>query len=262
ETIGSIEDLGAATLEDVQNFHRTYYRPDNATLTVTGGFVPAEAKALIQSYFGGIPRGTATIPRNSCTQPFKLPVRREFTDASAQLPAVMATFGLPAAGEKDMAALTVLNAILTDGESSRLNDRLGKRERAAVQLVPLFLERRGPGLAMYFMVANQGVGPEKLEALFDEELARVRDGGVTEAEIARARNRLRAGEVLQRQSPHGLAEALQTGVHFHGDPNWVNRSLEPYAAVTAADVQRVARQYFTNDNRALAVITPAAAAKD
>ena len=262
-SIGSMADLDSATLDDVRNFHSTYYRPENATLTVTGGFVPAEAKALIQRYFGAIPRGTAAIPRNTCTQPFtKLPVRREFTDANAQLPAVMATFGLPAAGDKDMAAITLLNAILTDGESSRLNDRLVKRERAAVQMVPLFLERRGPGLAMYFMVANQGVGAEKLEALFDEELARVRDGGVTEAELARARNRLRAGEVLQRQSPHGLAEALQTGVHFHGDPNWVNRSLAPYAAVTAADVQRVARQYFTNTNRALAVITPAAAAKD
>ncbi|HEX8432361.1 MAG TPA: pitrilysin family protein, partial [Longimicrobium sp.] len=175
--IGSMEDLNAATLEDVRAFHSMYYRPGNATLTLAGGFDPAQARQLITEYFATIPAGPAP-QRTTCEQPFShFPVRRVFQDANAQLPALWVAYGIPGPTHADMPAIRVLNTILADGQSSRLNERLVNRERAASTLVPLFNEQRGPSLAMYGMIANQGIDAAKLESLFDEEIARVRTGG-------------------------------------------------------------------------------------
>jgi zinc protease len=259
-TIGSMDDLNAATVDDARAFHDVFYRPNNATLTLSGGFDPAEARRLIQEYFGGIAAGPAP-PRNACARPFAgLPVRRTFTDANAQLPAIVAVYGLPTPSEPDFAALQLLNVILAGGESSRLNERLVKKERAASQLVPFFDERQGPSLALYWIIANQGVGADRLEALLEEEVARVRDQGVTPAELEKAKNQLRSGVVLERQTAFGVAEALQTAAHAHGDPAHVNRTLDAALAATPADLQRVARRYLAPTNRALAIVQPAGAA--
>jgi predicted Zn-dependent peptidase len=111
--IGTMADLDSAKLEDVRAFHSTYYRPNLATLTLTGGFDPAEARRLIQQYFSDIPAGMGEVPRNECTQPFShLPVRRTFQDANAQLPALWIAYGIPGPAHADMPAIQVLNAVL------------------------------------------------------------------------------------------------------------------------------------------------------
>jgi zinc protease len=259
-TIGSMDDLNAATVDDAKAFHDVFYRPNNATLTISGGFDPAEARRLVQEYFGSIPAGPAP-PRNACTEPFaRLPVRYTFTDANAQLPAIVAVYGLPPSASPDFAALQLLNVVLAGGESSRLNERLVKRERAASQLIPFFNERQGPSAALYWIVANQGVSADRLQALLEEEVARLRDQGVTPAELEKAKNQLRASVVQERQTALGIAEALQTAALAQGDPGFVNRSLDAALAATPADLQRVARQYFAPTNRALAIVQPATAA--
>ncbi|MFL5537942.1 MAG: M16 family metallopeptidase [Longimicrobiaceae bacterium] len=258
-TIGSMDDLNAATVDSVRAFHDLYYRPNNATLVVAGGFDPAEARRLVQEYFGNIPAGPAP-PRFPCARPFTaFPLRRTFRDANAQLPVVAAIYGIPPAGSADFAALQLLNVVLGQGESSRLYERLVKRERVAVQIIPFLAEREGPSLAVYGAIANQGVDPARIEALLEEEVARVRDQGVTPAELEKAKNQLRASAAQERQTALGVAEALQTALFNHGDPGWVNRTLAAALAVTPADLQRVARQYLSPTNRALAVVQPAAA---
>lgn len=258
--IGTMADLDSATIEDVRAFHSLYYRPNLATLVLTGGFDPAEARRMIQQYFGDIPAGTANVPRTECAQPFShLPVRRTFRDANAQLPALWVAYGIPGPTHADMPAIKVLNAIMANGESSRLKQRLVNKERAAAQLIPIFAERRGPGLALYGMIANQGTDAAKLESLFDEEMTRVREHGVTATELSRAKNRIRAEAVFERQTAFGLAEALQYYAHFHGDPAKIQQGTSDVMAVTAEDVSRVARQYFTPGNRAVGITQPAAA---
>jgi predicted Zn-dependent peptidase len=260
--IGSMDDLNAAHLSDVQQFFDTYYAPNNATLTVVGDFDSAEAKQLIEQYFGQIPSGPAP-PPVTCENPFsKLPLREVIEDQNANLPALLLSYGTPATGSADDYALTLLASVLGQGESSRLNQRLVKEAQAALQVQSFFDERRGPGLFMVFAIANQGVGVDRLETLIEEEIAKVRDRGITSEELEKAKMQYRAQTVRGLQTVLGRAERLQYFAHWQGDPAAIRTDLERYAAVTAADVQRVAREYLVPKNRATVITQPAAAAKE
>jgi zinc protease len=255
-TIGSMEDLDAAELEDVHSFFDTYYAPNNATLTVVGAFEPELARQLIEQYFGGIAPGlTPAAP--SCTDPFRdLPVRREIGDANAHLPAVFLSYGTVEVGHADSYALDLLGAILGAGETSRLHRRLVREERAALQASAVSTPRRDPGLFLVIVIANQGVEAERLQTLIDEEIDRVQREGVTEEELQRAQNRARASAVMGRQTVMGRAETLQWHNHFLGDPGAYRTEMERMLAVTADEVRDVARRYLTEANRAVVITRP------
>jgi zinc protease len=258
--IGSMEDLNAAELRDVQEFFDLYYAPNNATLTVVGAFDPAEARALIEQYFGGIPSAPAA-PAVECENPFaNLPSRETMRDTNARLPAFWASYGGVSAGHDDSYALSLLANIIGQGESSRLHQRLVQREQAAVGTGMFGVFRRGPGLLVVQAVANQGVDTDRLEQLVDEEIARVRSEGVTADELEKAKNRYRATAVMGRQSVMGRAEALQWHNHFLGDPAAIRTELDRYMAVTLDDIRRVADRYLVPNNRAVIITEPATAA--
>jgi zinc protease len=256
EVIGSMDDLNAARIEDVQQFFRTYYAPNNATLTLVGDFDPAVARRLIQEYFGSIPSGPPP-PPVECNEPFRnLPRRDTVRDANATLPAILASYGAVPVGHPDSYALELLGLIMGDGASSRFNQRLVKQERAAGFAVFFRDLRRGPGLITAYARANQGVDAGRLEQLIDEEIARVVSGGVTDAELQRARNQMRARFIRSLQTAMGKAEALQRFTLYFGDPAAIRTAMDPYLAVTAADIQRVARQYLRPENRAVVITLP------
>jgi predicted Zn-dependent peptidase len=254
--IGSPEDLDAAELRDVQEFFNLYYAPNNATLTVVGAFDEAEARALIEDYFGSIPRGNEP-PVIGCEDPFShLPVTRRIQDGNAQLPAIWLSYGTVARNHPDAPALEVLASILGGGESSRLNQRVVRTEQAALQAAAFHNARLGPGLMQVVGIANMGIAPEALLVLLEEEISRIVAEGVTEAEVTRARNQALAGLIFGRQSVMGRAEALQTANHFYGSPEAVDRAVDALAAVTAADVHRVAREYLDPNRRATIFTLP------
>ncbi|HEX9105658.1 MAG TPA: pitrilysin family protein, partial [Longimicrobiales bacterium] len=256
EVIGSMEDLNAAKLEDVQDFFATYYAPNNATMTVAGDFEPAQVKALVQQYFGSIPSHAAPAGV-SCEKPFAdLPRKLEIPDRNAKLPAVIMSYGAVAAGDADEPALSLLATILGQGESSRLNERLVKQERAALQAMTLFMARRGPGIFLAAAFANQGMEPARLQGLIEEEVAKVGKEGVTPAELEKAKAQYRANALDQLQTSMGKAEALNRAAVFRGDPALARTELARYAAVTQADIQRVASKYLVPANVAVIVARP------
>jgi predicted Zn-dependent peptidase len=259
--IGSMEDLNAATLTDVQDFFRTYYAPNNVTLTLAGDFDTAQAKQLIQEYFGSIPRSPQQAPEVQCTQPFThLPSRDTIRDPNATLPAFQAVYGTVEASHADAYALELLGTILGGGESSRIQQRLVRTEKAAQGANVGAVQRRGPGLFSVFAVANQGVAADRLEKLTDEEIAKVREGGVTAAELQRAKNQVRSQNVRGLQSALGRAEALNRYEFFFGDASHIRGDLDRYMAVTREDVQRVARKYLDPQNRLVVITLPERAA--
>jgi len=257
--IGSMEDLDAAEIEDVQAFFDTYYVPNNATLAVVGAFDPEEARGLIEEYFGPIPAGSPP-PAPPCSEPFShLPVRETIEDGNARLPAVFFSYGAVSADHADAPALSVLGTILGAGQTSRLYQRLVRQEQAALSVSAGPNLRRGPGLFTVFTFANAGVEPDRLEALVDEEIDRLKREGITREELERAVNRVRASAVLGRQTVMGRAEALQWHNHFLGDPGAIRTELERIRALTPEDVRIVANRYLRPENRAVIVTVPESA---
>jgi zinc protease len=256
--IGSMDDLNAAKTPDVKAFFDLYYAPNNATLVVTGDFQPAEAKQLIEQYFGGIPRGQ-TPPAVQCEQPFNTGQRRKHVlDPKANLPAVAQVYRVPSYDDPDMPALELLATILGQGESSRLNRVLARDTKAAAAAQAMlnpFGPRRGPGIFLFFTIANQGVGTDSLDKLLAAEIAKVGAGGVSAAELTKAQNSVRANLILQRQTAMSTAEALHTAKMFLGSPDAVNTMLDRYLRVTADDIRRVAAKYLRPDNSYILTIS-------
>ncbi len=258
--IGSMEDLNAANLDDVRAFFKQYYAPNNAVLTVAGDFDPAQAKQLIREYFGSIP--SAPQPAAvECPRPFtRLPARDTIRDANVTLPAVTAVYGGVGVGHPDSYALQLLGTILGGGESSRFQQRLVREEKAAQNALSGTQIRRGPGIVLFRAIANQGVTADRLEQLTEEEIAKVRDAGVTAEELQRVKNQFRAQTIRGLQTALGRAEALNRYEIFAGDASLIRTDLDRYLAVTREDVQRVARKYLDPGNRLVIVTLPASAA--
>ncbi len=260
--IGSLEDLDAAELPDVQEFFDLYYAPNNATLTVVGAFDESQARELIDEYFSGIPGGSMP-PEVRCEEPFShLPVEMEVPDPNAQLPAVWVSYGTVERSHPDAPALQVLGQILGTGESSRLHQRLVRSEQAALQVFASSSPRLGPGVFQLIGIANQGVESDELLRLMDEEVERILEEGVTEEEVERARNQVRSSTVFGRQSVMGRAEALQTANHFFGTPEAVRTTVERIEGVSVDDVQRTAATYLSPENRAVIFTRPGSAQED
>ncbi|MBX9815885.1 MAG: peptidase M16 [Proteobacteria bacterium SG_bin5] len=248
--IGSLEDLEAASIEDVRAFHATYYRPDNAVLVVAGNFDPAQLNAWVDKYFAPIERPATPIPRVTVQEPPRTqPVTRTVYEENVPLPAVVISYQIPPDREKDSAALAVLDAVLSAGNSSRLYEALVYREQVAAQAGTFLSSRQATGtLAAYAIVAG-GKSAGAAEASLKREIARVRTAPVTAAELAAAKNQLLTAAIKARETADGKARAIAEGVIIDGDPRAADRELAAIAAVTAADVQRVARAYL-GDNQA------------
>jgi predicted Zn-dependent peptidase len=254
--IGDMADLDSARLEDVQAFFNAYYAPSNAVLTLTGDFDDAEARRLIDQYFGSIPT-SVPMPTTTCGGSGGAGARRmDVTDRNANLPAVALVYRLPAANDPDAPALNLLSTILGGGESSRLNRRIVREERAALGAGAIALLYRRSGVGLYFGIANQGIDAARLETLLNEEIDKLRGDTVASAELEKARNQYRTGAIRSRQSTMGVAEALQTALFMDGDLAAVNTELPRYMAVTVADLRRVAQRYLAPDNRLTVVINP------
>jgi zinc protease len=250
--IGSMDDLDAAKTADVQEFYRQYYAPNNAVLAIVGDFDTAEAKRLIEQYFGGIPRGPARPAEQACQARFNAGERRrDLVDPKATLPATFRVYAVPAYDHADTPALSLLATILGQGESSRLNRVLARETRAAVgtqTYLNAFGPRRGTGAFLAYAIANQGVAVDSVDRLLAAQIARLGTEGVEAAELEKAKNAYRASVISQRQQALNIADALQTARMFLGSPEAVNTDLARYAAVTLDDIRRVARTYLVPEN--------------
>ena len=246
--IGSIEDLDSATIDDVRAFHATYYRPDNAVLVVVGNFDEAQFDAWVDSYFGPIARPAAPIPRVTAVEPERREARRYTVyEPNTPLPAVLLSFPVPPARDADAAAMEVLDGILSTGESSRLHQALVYRDRIASQASSFIDVRQGIGTIAAYAILSEGQSAEAGEAALRREIARFRDGAVSAAELDEARNELLTGALRERETVDGRASAIAEGVVVYGDADAAATRLARIAAVTPADIQRVARRWLRED---------------
>src|SRR4029077_845896 len=216
--IGSMADLDAAKLPDVQAFFDTYYAPNNATLVVVGDFSPGELRRLVNQYFAGVPsHASPEAPRCDARTAAKAQ-RRGGHDAHAELDLVMRLYRIPEHRSADTPALEVLNIILGQGESSRLNVSVVRRDKAAVGAGAVLNpdgSRTGPGVLAAYGIVNQGVSADRLDSLLSQQLDSIRATGITAAELDKAKNILRAGFIDNRETTFGKAEELHHYLTFH-----------------------------------------------
>ncbi|MBB4796701.1 zinc protease [Brevundimonas bullata] len=244
--IGSIEELNASTLDDVLRFHATYYRPDNAMLIVAGNFDQAQLDAWVDEYFAPLKRPATPMPVNDLKEPEPTgPRTATYYAPNVPLPAVVLAWNTVAYRDADRAALTVLDGVLSTGESSRLYRSLvyDKQIAASIGSNPDFAQQAG-NLTAYAIMAD-GQSPEAGKAALEAEIARLRDAPITSAELSEAKNELVANALRGRESIDDRATTLGMALIMTGDATAADREIAEIQAVTAADIQRVARRYLT-----------------
>ena len=248
--IGSIEDLDAATIDDVIKFHNTYYRPDNATLIVVGDFDQKQLDAWVDKYFGPIPKPNLALPRVNVTEPARTGEKR-FMEYAPNVPlkGVAFTYLVPPTKSDDAPALGMAATILSVGRSSRLYQSLVYQQQLASGANANAGLREDAGMFTFTAFAAQGKKLEDVEAALKAEIKKLQDAPVTAVELEKAKNQIITGQLRQRETSLGKSLALGGAAVLQGDPNRVNTALDRLQAVTAADIQRVAQKYFADNNR-------------
>jgi predicted Zn-dependent peptidase len=257
-TIGSMEDLDAASVEDVSEFFRTYYAPNNAVLSVVGDADPVAVRAWVERYFGGIPANPSIPPVGDLSLPPILgEERRETVRDKVPLPRVYIGFRAPVFGDPRLDALDIASQVLAGGKGSRLHRRLVRDERIA-QDVALFSLGfvGGASLVAGWATVRPGVEVGRVETAFHEELARIASEPVSDDELERARALIETDELGALSRVEERADRLSMYATLFDEPDLINRMLPRYLAVTAADIQAASAGVFRPDNRIVLTYLP------
>ncbi len=248
--IGDLDQLGAATRSDAEKFYKEYYRPDNAVLIVVGDFDQKQIDGWIDKYFGRIAKPAGNIARVTEVEPEWATERRfEKTGPIVPFPATAIVYRAPKTNSPDIPALRIAANILSSGESSRLYQSLVRNQQIAQQAdLDLELNTEGGRLSFIAIGAEKGTS-DNLEKGMLAELKKIQDAGVTATELEKAKNRLVAGAIRARETNDGKAIVIERAVAYLGDPKAANEEVKKLQAVTTADVQRVMKQYFRDNNR-------------
>jgi zinc protease len=256
--IGSMEDLDAATVDDVASFFKTYYAPNNAVLALVGDLDTKAALAKVEHYFGSIPRQESPRPVDLSEPPLTAERRDSMVDPLARLARITMGYRIPPAMHADLPALSALGQILGGGESSRLYQVLVREKELCTAVGAGGGERMGPSLFTVNCTVRVGQDIDEAEAAITEILAAAHAAPVTEQELQRVHTSARRSAVSLRERVLNRAIALADNAVLYDDPNRINTRFEQLAAVTAADVQRVARIYLRTPNRIVMHTLPGA----
>ncbi|HSU88586.1 MAG TPA: pitrilysin family protein, partial [Terriglobia bacterium] len=255
-TIGSMDDLNAASVKDVSEFFKTYYAPNNAVLTLVGDFKSSEVLAKIEKYFANIP-AQAPPPSPDMTEPKQTAERRKTVeDPLAQIPRIDMAWKIPQGNTPDWYALYVLGEILSTGQSSRFYQTLVREKQVALQEGAGPFERRGPSLFIVDLLVAPGKDLKEVEKLVYDELDRVKDQLVTDSELQKIKMEVKRGKVEQLEGTLYRAQALGENAIFYNDPNVINTGNDKLLSVTKEQIQKVARTYLTDTNRTVLITMP------
>jgi zinc protease len=262
QAIGSHEDLQAASLADVREFFQRWYGPGNASLAIVGDIDPAKTRAMVERYFGGIP--AAPPPKRVTPLPVPLAAEKRVTlPDQVQLPRLYLAWQTPREYADGDAALEVLGDVLATGKSSRLTRRLVMEERIAQNVMAGQQSQALAGMFVVVATPKPGVKPEQLEAVVDQEIARIAKDGPTAEELQRAKNRIESQVIFGLEPVGGFggrASHLNSYYWETGDPGYLGKDLERFRALTAEDVRAAAAKYLASKNRVVLTVVPRPAA--
>ncbi len=255
-TIGSMADLEAASVDDVRDFHRTYYVPSNATLAIVGDFDTAQALALVNQYFGRIPKAAHEVPRDIPREPPQTKEKRVTVQEAWPLPAVVVAYHVAADGHPDAYPLHIAAKVLSDGQSSRIYRKLVYEKQIAVTAFGQANLIEDPNLFYAVAIVQPGHTPEEAADALIEELDRLKTEPISDHELQRSKNQFARDYILSRESNQQKAMHLAHAIVIHKDVKTADGEFEIFQNITKADVQRVAQTYFRPENRLVLTVMP------
>ena len=256
QPIGSMADLDAASVDDVLDFYRTFYVPENATLTLVGDIDPKQALQLATQYLGRVPKAAKPVPRDIPTEPPQTAERRATLRTPWPLPAVVVAYHITYDGNPDSYPLHIVGKVLSDGQSSRIHQKLVYDEQLAVAAFggPNLIE--DPNLFYAVAIVQPGRTPEEVSNALIAEFDLLKSEPISDRELQRAKNQFARDYILGRDSDQEKARVLSHAVVIHHDIKTADGEFEIFQGLSTADVQRVARSYFTANNRTVLTLLP------
>jgi zinc protease len=258
--IGSMADLNAASIEDVSAFFKTYYAPNNAIMAIAGDVNTARTLDRVRTYFESIPSQPPPPPVDVAQPPQQKERRLDIEDPLARLPRIDIGYRIPSSLSPDDDTIEVLSGILAGGRSSRLYEHIVRERQLAVSVQAFVGSSRGPRLFGIEVTPTATAPLDQAEQAVYTEIERLKAGPITDAEIERARNAARRQFMGTLSTSLSLARNLAEYALYYGDPGRINTRWDQLAKFNAADVQRVAKAYFTPENRTVVISRPKTAA--
>ena len=258
-TIGSMDHLDAATLEEFRAFNDKYYVPNNATLVVAGDIDIEKTKKLIKDYFGPIPQGSPVDRVNVKEDPITEQINATYYDPNIQLPAIVTAYRTPSMKEKDAYVLNMISSLLSDGKSSRLYKKLVDDQKQALQIGAFNLSQEDYGQYIIFGIPLGDVPLDTVLAETDEEIVKLQKDLISEREYQKLQNTFENRFVNSNSSVAGIASSLATYQMLYGDTNLINNEIDIYRSITREDIKRVANEYLKPNQRLVLKYLPKSA---
>jgi predicted Zn-dependent peptidase len=256
-TIGSMEHLDAATVDDVQEFFRIFYAPNNAVLVISGSFEKDTAKQLVETYFGDIP-SQPDPPALDVSEPAEVAASyREWEDKLAPFPAFLIGWKIPQRRSPAFNALYLAGKLLYDGESSRLYQKLVKGDESVIQLFGFTDERRGPSSIFIGAIPKPEKDLSRIRDVIMKEVVSIATDGPTAEEMQKLHNQLINDAVRMRQSSMTRAQQIAEFTLYDNDPSLINSELDELLQITPDQIRNATQKYLNTENRALLDVVPA-----
>lgn len=255
-TIGSMEDLNAAKLEEFQNFYKKYYVPNNAVLVVAGDIKPEQTKKWISEYYGSIPKGTI-YPKNYAKEdPITAEKEVTVTDKNIQLPAYLFAYRVPGAKEKDAYTLDMISSYLSDGKSSILYKKLVDQEKKALQTAAFSQSFEDYGIFAFFAIPMGATSKDVLENDIDAEIKKMQTNLISEEDFQKLQNQFENNFVNSNSNIQGIAHSLAHNHMLMGDTNLINKEIDVYRSITRQDIMNAAKKYLSPNQRVIINYVP------
>lgn len=249
-TIGEMEHLDAATLDEFKAFNKKFYSPNNATLVVAGDINPTEVKKMIDKYFGTIPRGENIVRQTIKEDPITETVRGTAYDPNIQIPAIVAAYRTPSQKERDSYVLNMVSSYLSDGKSSVLYKKLVDDKKMALAVQTVNVSQEDYSTYILFAIPLGNVELSALLTEIDEEIEKVKTDLISERAFQKIQNQFENNFVSSNSSIAGIAGSLATYHMLHGDVNLINNEIDIYRSITREEMREAARKYLNKNQRA------------
>jgi len=257
-TIGKMEHLDAATLDEFKAFYKKFYIPNNATLVVAGDIDKARTKALIEKYFATIPKGEDIVRKKIEEVPITQEKHAVYYDKNIQKPAIMQAYLTPSMKERDAYALDLLSTYLSDGKSSVLYKKLVDQKKKALMVGAFNMSQEDYGTYVIFAIPlNEKVSLDELTQEIDEEIEKLKTDLISEKDYQKLLNKIETDFVNSNTSMQGIANSLARYHVLYGDTGLINKELDIYKSITREELRDVARKYLNKNQRVLLEYLPA-----